>query len=1208
MKRYYRFLLVPLVFCATMAAVYSAKTPRHSEDSREARSGAMAALEFWSDSRAYPFKDIPPDKYNAAFQLSKRRFKSEPRTLSGGGPGWRYIGPDNLAGRTISVALNPLNPSTIYAGSASGGLWRSYTGGVAGDWKRVATGYPVLGVGAIAISPADSNVMYIGTGEVYRYQGAAGGLAVRTTRGSYGMGILKTTDGGTSWTKSLDWSYNEERGVQSVKINPLNPNTVWAATTEGVYKSTDAGGSWTQLLILFMCEDIVIHATDTNRVMITSGNLHLTPSIFRTTDGGTTWDQVSPIDFTGKALLDSPPSFPDIVFASIADDTTGIGGLWKSTNFGSSWIQVSNSNTNGIFGVQGWYSHYVAVYPTNPSIVFHASVNADRSTNGGVTFSQTNGLYSDNHDFAYDPTNPNILYSANDDGIYRSTDFGSNFTHVSVGLGTGQLYNGFANSSTDSLLAITQSQDHIPGYRFDGSSTWAFSVVDESGWTAIDPVNDSLMYAVDRYGGNFYRSTDRGVTFNFSVGLGSTGAWNSPIIVSPSNRSTIYAGQTRIYKSVNSGANFSATNGNLELDGNPAISIAISATSPDTLYVGTAPIATSPHVFRTTNGGSAWTNVTGSLPDRYPLDLAVDPSNSRNVYAAYGGYGTGHVFRSSNAGVSWTDVSGSLPDIPATALLVDPRNPGNVYVGTDLGVYVSTNSGTSWNVFNDGLPEAVLVSDLTMTPSNRTLRIATHGNGAFERRMPGNFPWISVVAPAGGEHWKAGTIETISWEHALLSTVRLQYSTNNGTTWNLIADNVPNTVSQYVWTIPTSLTLSARVRVVSTTDTTIAAQSVHPFVIYLDGNIVEYHTLWNLLSLPVAVSDHGLAANFPGATSKAFTFGTTYTSVDSLKEGSGYWIKFGADGLVALSGDTVASDTIAVHGGWNLVGSLTTPCAIANIEQDPPGLVSTLYYGYNGSYAAADSLRPGAGYWVKCTGSGELVRSSVVAAKSGAPGPLALLGQMSSITVTGADSRSQTLYFGSPVSGMTPETFEAPPLPPSGGFDVRFASNRLAELFTASVSKEVPILLTSCIFPVTVAWNCTPGSPSADLHADLHAGMERIALEGSGSVVLAQPRALTLSSGGPSAPGLPEEFALHQNYPNPFNPATIIRYELPSDADVRLSVYSLLGEEVAQLIDGRKSAGSYTVRWNAGDLPSGVYLARLTSGRFTSTLKMLLMK
>lgn len=966
------FLIICSVDCTLLMIDF--RESRRTNDGKE-RSGAYEALDFWTRARAYPHPDISPDKHFKAYQVARARFKDEaylPQHYSG----WEFIGPNNLSGRMISAALNPLNPSTIYAGSASGGVWRSYTGGVAGDWQRIVTGYPVLGVGAIAIAPNDSNVIYIGTGEVYRYEGAAGGLVVRTTRGSYGIGILKSTDGGTSWAKSIDWTENQQRGVQVIKINPLNPNTVWAGTTEGIYKSTNAGASWDFIVPANMCMDLIIHRIDTNRVIASFGNFGSGIGIYRTDDGGQNWSSVVGLpSYSGKTMLEQYYSNPDKIYASVADSTTGVGSLWMSTDFGTSWSSLTSSPSH--LGVQGWYSHYVAVHPFDSSQIAYNAVGRLKSTNAGGSFSSPVGGYSDNHAFAYSPSDPSVFYTACDDGIYRSTDFGTTFTPVNNNLATGQFYNGFSNSQQDSSLAIVQSQDHIPGYIYSGSTAWGRSARDEAGWTAIDPNNDMLMYAINRNGGSVGKSTNRGVSFSAAVGLSSFGAWNSPLIIAPSNPAVLYAGKTLVHKSTNSSANWAATNGGISLDGNPALAIAISYTSTDTVYVGTAPYVSSGHIFRTTNAGTSWTNITGPLPDRYPLDLATDPTNSRIVYAAFGGFGSGHIFKSTDAGGSWNDITNTLPDIPATALLVDPQNSSVVYVGTDVGVFVSTNGGASWNSFNDGLPDAVLVSDLSMTASNRTIRVSTHGNGAFQRRMPTSFPALSVQSPNGGETLLSNSIHLITWSQALVPTVTIDYSTDNGGTWMQIATNVSSSLPGFEWTVPFTPSTQALVRVRSTTDTNLTSQSSAPFTIHFEGTFVNVHERWNMISLPVVVSDSAVTTVFPGATSSAYAYSGGYVTSSTLERGRGYWLKFGSTELVPLYGDTVSSDSIPVSMDWTLIGSITYPVPVSSIGSDPPGIIVSNFYGYDGAgYTIEDTLLPGRGYWVKANQAGVLTISS----------------------------------------------------------------------------------------------------------------------------------------------------------------------------------------------------------------------------------------
>ncbi|HUL43884.1 MAG TPA: T9SS type A sorting domain-containing protein [Bacteroidota bacterium] len=726
------FLAATLSLVKRMETVDSGCRPEHED-----RSGALAALNYWSSMRAYPERDVPASAYFHAYQLETAKRKDFDRTVSSSNI-WTPIGPTNLHGRCLSVAVNPHNRYTIYLGTASGGLWRSYTGGLGGDWQQVRLGYPALGISDIVIDPADTNVIYIGTGEVYRYGSALGGLMVRTTRGSYGIGILKTTDGGIIWTKSLDWTYQQQSGVERLAMNPQNPSTVFAATTEGLYRTVDGGQNWTNVVpYLLMGEDIVINPSDTTKILASFGNFGINPFVMKSTDGGVNWFFSSFPSSTGKTMLCGSKSNPNIVYASSADSTIGNGGLFASADFGDSWVEVSNSSTNPIFQVQGFYSHYVIVHPTNPNIVIQNSVGSSKSTDGGVTFTTVTSNYADNHSYAYDPVDTNTVYVVNDDGIYRSTDFGSTYTDVGAGLQTGQLYNGFSCSSSDSLMAIGQSQDHIPGYRYLGSMVWDHNTVtDETGWTATDPTNDNIQYADGRNGEYIVKSTDRGASFSYVWGFSGVGGWNTPFALAPSNPTVLYFCDNKVYKSINSAVSWSVQNGGALLDsGNTALSMAVAPTSQDTAIVGMAPIYHRARLFRTTNGGTTWVDITGLTPDRYPIDLAIDPKDSKTMYATFGGFGSGHLYKTADAGGSWANITGSLPDVPTDAVAIDPFNSSYVYVGNDIGVYLSTNGGATWAPFSTGLPDAVIVADLVISPSNRSLRAVTHGNGVYERKL-----------------------------------------------------------------------------------------------------------------------------------------------------------------------------------------------------------------------------------------------------------------------------------------------------------------------------------------------------------------------------------------------------------------------------------------------------------------------------------------
>lgn len=763
-----------------VVAAYVHRDENGAENDRRDVSGAYDALSFWGDSRAYPARDIPPAAFMRAYEHSQATLQP-PGGIFGpsaagqhapiGGQlvdaGWRPIGPTNNGGRTLALAFDPLDANTIYAGSASGGLWRSTTGGVGAEaWERIDTGLPTLGVSTIAFEPGNPNVIYIGTGEVYNHMMAGNVEADRRTRGSYGIGILKSVDGGTTWSKSLDWSYDQRRGVWAVRVDPIVPTTVWAATTEGVYKSIDAGQSWTQELSVVMATDLVIHPLDSDIVLVGCGNF-ATPGrgIYRTMDGGDSWGQITgggvPADFMGKIQFGVTPADSNLVFASIGNGFTSAEGftwLLRSTDFGASFAL---RNTTDYSRYQGWFAHDVGVSPVDSDDIICIGIDVWQSDDGGASLTQVsnwfafftgdlppggpegppNYSHADHHDILFHPTDPNIVYFANDGGIFRSLDGGATFEGVNGGYQTTQFYNGSVSYATDPNLAMGGLQDNASViYRGHPDGRWTRGVLGgDGGWCAIDATNPDVIYGTAQ---NLFvaKSTDGGVDFsNISPpDLGGPVAFMAPILLSPTDSQVLYAGDSYLFRTPDGGSLWITGNGGVPIDGNPILVLAAASQNGDTLYLATAPFVGRGTVHRTLDGGLTFTDITGTLPDRYPGDMTVDPTDEATVYITMSGFGSSHVFRSTDYGVVWEDIdSGVLPDVPTSAVVVDPLHPDHVYVGNDIGVYVTTDGGTTWVQLAKGLSEAVLVNELNISVANRKLRTFTHGQGAFERDLIG---------------------------------------------------------------------------------------------------------------------------------------------------------------------------------------------------------------------------------------------------------------------------------------------------------------------------------------------------------------------------------------------------------------------------------------------------------------------------------------
>ena len=737
----------------------------HSNEG-EKTSGALKAMQYWNDARRGSDNRFPEQGISSEYNKVKLRKRTDDNSTVDAD--WQAIGPKNIGGRTISIAVNPQNSNTIYAGSASGGLWRSYSAGEGENaWEYVRTGYPVHGVSSITFANGDSSEIYIGTGEVYNLFNTRGGVSVRETRGSYGIGILKSTNGGESWFKSLDWSYEQGRCVWAVKVNPLNRKTVWAGTTNGTYKSTDAGSTWIRVHDTLMVTDLIINPTDTNTVLVACGNLFSTgKGIYKTVDGGTSWRHITsglPSDYKGKALFAQYKPDPRIIYLSLGNGYWSGAGtrLMRSVDGGETWNTMAATDFSDYRGdyasYQGWFAHFIVVNQQDPNKILAAGVDVFKSRDGGNTLQQKSYWYNwyfgrttvggpegplnyshaDHHAYAVSPDNPNVVYLATDGGIFRTTDFGESFEGLNGGYQTTQFYNGFSSSFTDSIFSLGGMQDNATAI-YDGSDAWVRVIAADGGWTGINMLNNHISY------GSWQElkivkltRASEGVYLESYIAPPASGTvgFIGPFVVSPSDPQIIYAGRGIVFKSTNSGTNWTATNSSTAITNNPPVSMAISYTNPDVVFVGTAAVNYTSEIFRTVNGGMTWTEIKGELPHSYPMDIEVDPDNDDNVFVVFSGFGNSHAFRSTNKGDEWINIGNGLPDVPATSVTVDPAKPYYVYVGTDLGVFFSPDTGHTWVDMNGDLPDACMVTDLSVSRSNRKLRIATHGSGVFETDM-----------------------------------------------------------------------------------------------------------------------------------------------------------------------------------------------------------------------------------------------------------------------------------------------------------------------------------------------------------------------------------------------------------------------------------------------------------------------------------------
>ena len=359
---------------------------------------------------------------------------------------------------------------------------------------------------------------------------------------------------------------------------------------------------------------------------------------------------------------------------------------------------------------------------------------------------------------------------------------------------------------------------------------------------------------------------------------------------------------------------------------------------------------------------------------------------------------------------------------------------------------------------------------------------------------------------------------------------------------------------------------------------------------------------WNLLSVPVMAQDSSVAALYPEAASSAFGFANGYEAASRVSPGRGYWLKFAEADTVSFVGARMTVREIQVPGGWSIIGPFEEDVPVAGMTSSPGGIVSSSYFGFSSGYTVATTLQAGKGYWVKASQAGVL---HVGAGAGKSAGVVASIDtSWARIIVRDSTGEERTLYVA-PAEGMT-GGYELPPPAPRGVFDMRYVHQTMVDTLGRS---SHDVMLSSAVGPLQIRGERLRGrefSVTDGVDGRVFKGMLR---EGE---VLVAPVALDMlrfeERGAATSGAVPTQYALDQNYPNPFNPSTVIRIALPEAVKVRLVVYNVLGQEVAELINGELAAGYHDVEFRADRLASGVYLYRVEAGHFVAVRKFVVIR
>ncbi|HVO74519.1 MAG TPA: LamG-like jellyroll fold domain-containing protein, partial [Ignavibacteriaceae bacterium] len=350
---------------------------------------------------------------------------------------------------------------------------------------------------------------------------------------------------------------------------------------------------------------------------------------------------------------------------------------------------------------------------------------------------------------------------------------------------------------------------------------------------------------------------------------------------------------------------------------------------------------------------------------------------------------------------------------------------------------------------------------------------------------------------------------------------------------------------------------------------------------------------WNMISLPTRAADMSKGSLFPSATSSAFGFENQYVIFDQLETGKGYWLRFTDATSTGVSG-VISPDTVHLQNGWNMIGVFEFDLPASQITSEPPGIITSNFFGFNGGYFTTATLETGKGYWVKANNSGKLLFNRFQ--KSTSQGVLANVPEnWGKIILRDKNGSSATLYSAEKGSSLT--FYDLPPMPPAGCFDVRFSSNRFAEI----INSPKDILISSSTYPLSLKVQNT----SLRIKDKTTGKIINTFLKDGQELTINDPAVNVLEVSGEL---IPDKFELSQNYPNPFNPSTAIRFGLPVDSKVKISLFNLLGELVSIITEQDYEAGYHQIVFKAGPLASGIYFYRIEAGAFMDIKKMMILK
>lgn len=966
--------------------------------------------------------------------------------------------------------------------------------------------------------------------------------------GDNGM-ILHTTNGGHSW---FEQTSGTSAGLNRIFF--VDAQNGWACgNTKTIIHTTNAGGTWTKQIVPMMPNNTSINAisfiSTTEGWAVGSGGI-----VLHTTDGGTTWILQYTTGTTGLSIV-----FTSATTGFITGDN---GSIFASTNGGGTWTTTASGTTYGLNDLCIASSTEFWIAGDNGTLLHSTNAGASWSNASLGTYASLNGISRGN----------SSLFAVGENGVLALKDGAAPWTFINSGDNRSVNWVTFA----DDRHGYAVGQYGLILRTTDGGMHW----VEQPNGITLDSFYGACMSDSD----HVWIAGDLGVLLHSSNG-GSSWIQQSTFTTNTLLSITVVDGQHG-WAVGDLGEYLTTTNGGLtwnrSASGTTTLLFGVEFKSLQQGWI----VGDNGLILHTTNGGASWT------PQTSPVEAALFFTNFIDLSNGFCAGSGGTILRTSDAGTTWTQ----MPTGTSTNLyVVDGASMSALRAVGDSGlVLLSTSGGSTWST-----EFAKTGFDLFgLQVVNDTVTWIGGDNGTILRKITTGspiIPSIQVTRPNGGEYFRAGAIENILWNSTGVDRVAVDVSSDGGFSWSTLTPDLPASAGQYSWTVPFSLTTTALIRVRDNINASVTDVCDAPFTIA--ERTLDVTASWNLASLPMIPSDSAATSVFPGSSSAVFTYSGSYLRAEYVHHGVGYWVKYDTATSLSAAGGDVLLDTIWLNSRWNLVGSLSLPIPAASAITDPPGLLTTGFYGFSAltGYQAADSLRPGRGYWIKSSGQGRLLITSSSSGLPSRPAFSPATDASCAIGLTDAAGHHATLYCtATGLPSWIRAQYELPPLPPGDLFDARFSTGYAAEGIPRGQT-GLPIRIQGVTYPVQIV--VTPmaeGTERVVIQTEDIAGVRRAgqSLILRNDAELRHLRIIRTESESPT------RFSLQQAYPNPCNPSTHLAFSLATAARVEFGIYNLLGQRVRNLAADQLEAGTHVRDWDGTndsgtDVSSGVYIARL---------------